>query len=119
MTTPSETTMPLISEVVKLKSGYANFVELQSAFEQARQEVSVLTVRWEELESHKAEAPGVYGSDFAEAGYELAERIGFGGAVTLDGGRAGTHAISASAFRRRTASSRHSASGSGLSLRLG
>ncbi len=42
--------------------------------------------------------PGVYGTDFAEAGYELAERIGFGGAYTVKSGTYGQHTVSASAF---------------------
>ncbi len=45
-----------------------------------------------------AATPGVYGSDFAEAGYELAERTGLGGGVTLDAGGAGLHTVSASTF---------------------
>jgi len=42
--------------------------------------------------------PGVFGTDFAEAGYELAERIGFGGSVTFKSAAAGEHTLSASAF---------------------
>jgi len=42
-------------------------------------------------------APGIYGTDFAED-YELVERIGFGGALTLEHGALGTHTLSASTF---------------------
>lgn len=42
-------------------------------------------------------APGVYGVDIAED-YELAERIGFGGSYTIDGGEAGSHTLTANAF---------------------
>lgn len=43
-------------------------------------------------------APGVYGTDFGEAGYELAEQIGFGGTVTFANKRIGSHTLSASTF---------------------
>lgn len=43
-------------------------------------------------------APGVYGTDFAEGGYEFTERIGFGGRVTLGEKKTGTHTLSASTF---------------------
>jgi hypothetical protein len=42
-------------------------------------------------------APGVYGREFAED-YELTERIGFGGAYTLDRQDLGEHRLSASTF---------------------
>ncbi|MEO0962505.1 MAG: porin [Pseudomonadota bacterium] len=42
-------------------------------------------------------APGVYGTDLAED-YEITERIGFGGAVTLGGEHAGSHTLTASTF---------------------
>lgn len=42
-------------------------------------------------------APGLYGTDFAED-YELAERIGLGGSVTLGDEVFGAHTLSASAF---------------------
>ena len=46
------------------------------------------------------EAPGsgIFGTEFAEEGYELAERIGIGGGVTLDAGEAGSHTFTASTF---------------------
>ena len=46
------------------------------------------------------EAPGsgIFGTEFAEEGYELAERIGFGGSFTLDAGEAGSHKFTASTF---------------------
>lgn len=43
-------------------------------------------------------APGLYGSDFAEDGYELSERIGVAGDVQLDAGGAGRFVLSAAAF---------------------
>ncbi len=43
-------------------------------------------------------APGIYGTDFAEDGYEFSERIGFGGGVTVGNERAGEHTLSASTF---------------------
>lgn len=42
-------------------------------------------------------APGIYGADFAED-YELVERIGFGGAVSLNTENIGVHTLSASTF---------------------
>ncbi|MCP4329592.1 MAG: hypothetical protein GY791_14285 [Alphaproteobacteria bacterium] len=42
-------------------------------------------------------APGIYGVDFAED-YELTERIGFGGSITLDGSHIGKHTFSGSTF---------------------
>jgi hypothetical protein len=42
-------------------------------------------------------APGIYGVDFAED-YELTERIGFGGAVTVETEALGSHTASASTF---------------------
>ncbi len=42
-------------------------------------------------------APGLYGTDFAED-YELIERIGFGGSVTMGGEGIGVHVLGASAF---------------------
>ncbi len=45
--------------------------------------------------------PGLYGTDFAED-YELSERLGFGGSVTVLQGRYGTHVVSASAFMADT-----------------
>ncbi|MEX2647534.1 MAG: hypothetical protein WD673_00815 [Alphaproteobacteria bacterium] len=41
--------------------------------------------------------PGLYGTDFAED-YELTERIGFGGSVSLGGEGIGVHVLGASAF---------------------
>ena len=44
-------------------------------------------------------APSIYGTDFAEAGYEFAERIGILGSATLDGGKKyGAHTLSAHTF---------------------
>jgi hypothetical protein len=43
-------------------------------------------------------APGVYGTDFAEDGYELAEQIGLGATVTFKDKRLGAHTLSASTF---------------------
>lgn len=44
-------------------------------------------------------APGIYGTDFAEAGYEFSERIGVLGSVTLaDGKIFGSHTLSAHTF---------------------
>lgn len=42
-------------------------------------------------------APGVYGTDLAED-YELTERIGFGGSLTLGNEEAGTHTLTANTF---------------------
>lgn len=42
-------------------------------------------------------APGIYGVDFAED-YEIAERLGFGGALILDHAALGMHTLSASTF---------------------
>lgn len=47
-------------------------------------------------------APGVYGTDFAEAGYELAERIGLAAGKSLDFGRNGAHKVTAHTFFRDT-----------------
>ncbi len=41
---------------------------------------------------------GVYGSGFAEAGYEFSERIGIAGSVTFGSEKAGTHRFEASTF---------------------
>ncbi|MDP6121526.1 MAG: hypothetical protein QF450_09030, partial [Rhodospirillales bacterium] len=46
-------------------------------------------------------APGVYGTDFAED-YELAERIGIGGALTFDSEAIGETTLSASTFFKDT-----------------
>jgi hypothetical protein len=43
-------------------------------------------------------APGIYGTDFAEAGYEFAERIGLGAGIKLAHEELGTHGLSASTF---------------------
>lgn len=44
-------------------------------------------------------APGIYGTDFAEAGYEFSERIGVLGSVTFaDGKKIGSHILSAHTF---------------------
>lgn len=43
-------------------------------------------------------APGVYGTDFAEDGYEFAEQIGLGATVTFKDKRLGAHTLSASTF---------------------
>lgn len=53
--------------------------------------------------------PGVYGSDFAEAGYEFAERIGVGGSLTLKNKEFGAHTVSASTFFLDTTFLTHSA----------
>jgi hypothetical protein len=42
--------------------------------------------------------PGVYGTDFAEAGYETSERIGIIGSYAVDAGNNGAHRISAGTF---------------------
>jgi len=42
-------------------------------------------------------APGVYGTDFAED-YELTERVGFGGSLTLGNDSTGLHTITAATF---------------------
>ena len=47
-------------------------------------------------------APGVYGRDFAEDGYETSERIGVIGSYTLDAARAGRHRFSAGSFFQDT-----------------
>lgn len=44
------------------------------------------------------EAPGIYGRDFAEDGYETAERIGVGGGWTIDAAGLGRHRVSAATF---------------------
>ena len=43
-------------------------------------------------------APGVYGTDFAEDGYEFAERIGLGAGLLTEDEALGSHGLSASAF---------------------
>jgi hypothetical protein len=43
-------------------------------------------------------APGIYGTDFAELGYEFAERIGVEGALAVGAGGWGRHRLSASSF---------------------
>ena len=43
-------------------------------------------------------APGIYGTDFAEAGYEFAERIGIGASAKFKHQRFGAHRLSASTF---------------------
>lgn len=47
-------------------------------------------------------APGVFGSDFAEDGYETSERIGLIGSYVVKGGPMGTHKVSAGSFFRDT-----------------
>ena len=47
-------------------------------------------------------APGIYGTDVAEAGYEFTERVGLEGRVTLGTPESGTHTLSGSTFRRDT-----------------
>ncbi len=42
--------------------------------------------------------PGVYGTDFAEAGYEFAERIGIAGRAGFETDTAGAYAVTAHAF---------------------
>lgn len=42
-------------------------------------------------------APGIYGADLADD-YELTERIGFGGAATLDAGALGRHTLTGQTF---------------------
>ena len=42
--------------------------------------------------------PGVYGTDFAEAGYETSERIGMFGSYTVDAAAGGRHKFSAGSF---------------------
>ena len=44
------------------------------------------------------EAPGLYGSDFAEDGYEFSERIGVSSGVKLGNDRVGMHTLSAATF---------------------
>lgn len=44
------------------------------------------------------ETPGVFGSGFAGAGYEFAERVGVAGGVSFGNGKVGTHTIEASTF---------------------
>jgi len=46
--------------------------------------------------------PGLYGTDFAEDGYETSERIGVIGGWTVDTNAAGTHTISAGSFFQDT-----------------
>lgn len=43
-------------------------------------------------------APGIYGNLFAEDGYEYEERVGFGGALAVDGGVLGKQVLQASVF---------------------
>lgn len=45
-------------------------------------------------------APGVYGTDFAEDGYEFTERLGFGASVTKDAGRVGEVTVTAGVFKQ-------------------
>lgn len=47
-------------------------------------------------------APGVYGTDFAEDGYETSERIGIIGSYELNAGPGGTHTLSAGSFFQDT-----------------
>ena len=49
-------------------------------------------------DGEEAPGSGIFGTEFAEEGYELAERIGFGGSFTLDAGEAGSHKFTASTF---------------------
>ena len=42
--------------------------------------------------------PGVYGTDFAEAGYEFAERIGIAGRAGFEAGSAGAYTLTAHGF---------------------
>ena len=46
--------------------------------------------------------PGVFGTDFAEDGYETSERLGVFGSYTLNAGASGTHKISAGSFFQDT-----------------
>ena len=46
--------------------------------------------------------PGLYGSDFAEDGYETSERIGLIGSYSFNAADAGTHRLSAGSFFRDT-----------------
>ena len=46
--------------------------------------------------------PGVYGTDFAEDGYETSERIGIIGSYTVKAEAAGTHKLSAGSFFQDT-----------------
>lgn len=46
--------------------------------------------------------PGVYGTDFAEAGYETSERIGIIGSYAINAASMGTHKLSAGSFFRDT-----------------
>ena len=48
-------------------------------------------------------APGIYGTEFAEDGYELAERIGAGGSVTFGNETAGAHTLTAAPIMAATA----------------
>lgn len=54
------------------------------------------------------ETPGVYGTDFGEAGYEFAERIGIEGSATFELAGGGTHTLSASTFFLDTSVLAHS-----------
>lgn len=54
-------------------------------------------------------APGIYGSDFAEDGYELSERIGFEGRATAGNEAWGEHTLSLSTFFLDTSVLAHSA----------
>lgn len=46
--------------------------------------------------------PGVYGTDFGEAGYEISERMGIIGSATVKGVFLGTHKLSAGSFFQDT-----------------
>jgi len=46
--------------------------------------------------------PGIYGTDFAEAGYEFAERIGIAGCAGFEVGSAGAYTLTAHGFFRDT-----------------
>ncbi len=45
-------------------------------------------------------APGVYGADFAEDGYEFTERLGFGASLTKNAGSAGEVTVTAGVFKQ-------------------
>ncbi len=53
--------------------------------------------------------PGVYGTDFAEDGYEFTERVGLGAAVTRDAGGLGEVTVTAALFRADTSGLSNSA----------
>ncbi|MBT5458532.1 MAG: hypothetical protein HOK82_18160 [Rhodospirillaceae bacterium] len=46
--------------------------------------------------------PGLYGTDFGEAGYEISERIGIIGSATLNSDSGGMHTLSAGSFFQDT-----------------